>query len=246
MDSIAPVFFLYHFVFENAQEVLFEVKLNPETLEYIPPHDQKKPDWTRLDFQPCGHCGARCEELVYCPIAVNTAHVIEAFKNVESYRITDISVETRERTYSKKGISTQQALSSLLGIFMVTSGCEALDKLRPMVKYHLPFATVEETIYRTASMYLLAQFFQKRHGKEPDWDLSELTDVYQKISEVNVNICERLKRSAVQDASMNAVVILDVFAEMISISLEEELDHLEHLFLDYLQEDTLGDFYGYK
>jgi len=233
MDTNDELFFRYHFVFENAQEVLFEVNLNPETLEYIPPHNQKEPDWTRLDSQPCGHCGARCEELVCCPIAVNISGVMEAFKDIESFRTTDISVETKERTYSKRGVSTQQALSSLIGIIMVTSGCEALDKLRPMVKYHLPFATIEETIYRATSMYLLAQYFRKKHGLEPDWDLSDLVHIYQKIGEVNVSICERLKMSTAKEVNVNAVIALDVFAEMISTSLEDELSRLEQLFLDF-------------
>lgn len=233
MPSDDTLFFNYQFIFEDNQEVFFEVNLHPDTLEYLPPEIQEKPEWARRDFHSCDHCHPRHAELVHCPLAVNIADVIKAFDNIDSYALTDITVETNERTYTKQGIPTQQALSSLLGIFMVTSGCDSLDKLRPMVKFHLPFATIEETIYRTTSMYLLAQSFRKRRGLEPDWELKDLVDIYQKISDVNINICERLKISTEKDANANAVVILDVFAEMVSISLEDELNHLEHLFVDY-------------
>ena len=37
---------------------------------------------------------------------------------------------------------------------MALSGCPVLEQLKPMARFHLPFASVEETIYRAASMYL--------------------------------------------------------------------------------------------
>ncbi len=65
-----------------------------------------------------------------------------------------------------------------MGIYMVTSGCPVMGKLKPMVKFHLPFASGEETSYRMVTMYLLAQFFKYKNGKEPDWDLKNLVKIY--------------------------------------------------------------------
>tara|TARA_B100000686_G_scaffold86198_1_gene93073 strand:- start:90 stop:251 length:162 start_codon:yes stop_codon:yes gene_type:complete len=48
---------------------------------------------------------------------------------------------TDERCYVEHTTMTE-AVSSLLGIYMVTSGCPVMDKLRPMVRFHLPLATV--------------------------------------------------------------------------------------------------------
>jgi len=45
------------------------------------------------------------------------------------------------------------------------------EKLKPMVRFHLPFASIEETKYRAISMYLLAQYFLYQQGSQPDWDL---------------------------------------------------------------------------
>ena len=55
---------------------------------------------------------------------------------------------------------------SLIGIYMVTSGCPIMDKLRPMARFHLPFASTEETIYRAISTYLLGQYFLEQKGKK--------------------------------------------------------------------------------
>lgn len=61
---------------------------------------------------------------------------------------------TEERTYSKDTL-LQQGLASLLGIVMTTSGCPVLEPLKPMVRFHLPFATLTETVYRMVSMCLV-------------------------------------------------------------------------------------------
>ena len=95
-----------------------------------------------------------------------------------SYDVVDVTVESRERLYVKEQISIEHAVSSLLGIIMATSGCKDLDMLKPMVKFPLPFASIEETIYRAASMYLLAQYFRHKRGLVPDWDMAGLSSVY--------------------------------------------------------------------
>ena len=33
-----------------------------------------------------------------------------------------------------------------------------MESLKPMVRFHLPFATVEETVFRSVSTYLLSQY----------------------------------------------------------------------------------------
>lgn len=38
---------------------------------------------------------------------------------------------------------------------MVTSNGPVIDKLRPMVKFHVPFGSLEETVCRAASMCLI-------------------------------------------------------------------------------------------
>jgi Domain of unknown function (DUF6901) len=53
-----------------------------------------------------------------------------------------------ERSYFKK-TTMQKGIVSLLGILLVSSGCPVMAKLRPMVRFHLPFASMLATTFRT-------------------------------------------------------------------------------------------------
>ena len=131
----------------------------------------------------------------------------------------------------------QQALSSLLGIYMVTSGCLVMDRLRPMVRFHLPFATLEETNYRVISMYLMAQYFRRKRGLRPDWELKGLVPIYEAIQTVNKSFLARLNELKGKDANANALVILDSFAGYVTFSINTDLlDEVEGLFKPYLEE----------
>lgn len=234
MTENDPLTFRYHFTFEDGRTVSVEVKLDPQTLQYIPPDSMEVPGWAKFDYLPCEQCVEQSKESSFCPIATNIRDVIEAFQDVFSFENVDVVVETKDRTFSKEQVPIQQALSSLLGIIMVSSGCEDLDKLRPMVRFHLPFATFEETIYRAATMYLLAQYFRAKHGMAPDWNIQELVDIYERIASINANLCRRLQVATQKDAGLNAVVILDTFTKMVPFSIEEGLGNIEHLFSPYL------------
>jgi hypothetical protein len=118
---------------------------------------------------------------------------------------------------------------------MVTSGCPVMAKLRPMARFHLPFATEEETKYRALSMYLLAQYFIKRRDKKPDWEMKNLIKVFKDIRIVYKYMSKRLLASKIEDASINALVVLDNFADSINFSLTQGvLDEIEVLFNAYL------------
>lgn len=169
-------------------------------------------------------------------MAVNLAELVEGFSHVLSYEQTDVSIETNEREFVRHDVAVQQGLSSVLGIIMVSSGCPDLDYLRPMVRSHLPFASIGETIYRSTSMYLLAQFTRQRNGLEPDWSMEGLKEIYRRIDHINRNMTARLREGSDQDASLNAVVILDTFAQMVPLSVDGILQDLEHLFWPYLRE----------
>ena len=131
----------------------------------------------------------------------------------------------------------QSGLSSILGIIMVTSGCPTLDYLRPMVGTHLPFASIDESIYRAMSMYLLAQFTRAKNGLEPDWTLKGLSKIYAEIDNINISIVKRLRAATEEDASLNAVVILDSFAKLVPMSINGSFGGMEDLFWPYLQDD---------
>ena len=118
---------------------------------------------------------------------------------------------------------------------MVTSGCPIMDKLRPMVRFHLPLATPDETVFRAMAMYLVAQYFISRHGGDPDWNLEKLPLIYREVHAVNSSFMNRLHETAVRDASLNAIVRLDAFASIIVMSFDfDQLEGIEAMFDAYL------------
>jgi hypothetical protein len=120
---------------------------------------------------------------------------------------------------------------------MTTSNCPVMDKLRPMARFHLPFASSIETFYRSVSAYLTAQFLLSRKGKEPDWNLSKLLEYYKAINLVNKGMSNRLAKATESDANVNAVVILHSFGDGISYFIQDGLEEIEPMFSVYFEED---------
>ncbi len=223
-----PIRYRYTFRFADGSEKRFEVNLDPATLALIPPAEPSKPDWTRLGYHQCEQCPLN-EKVAHCPVAVNLAGLVESFKDTLSHEDIAVTVETAQRTYSKR-TSLQQGLSSIIGIYMVSSNCPVMDTLRPNARFHLPFASAEETMYRAVSMYLTAQYFRMRRGETPDWTLEHLSEMYQGVWRVNKGMTARLSHASAQDANVNAVIVLSTFGSTLDNYLEECLAEMAPLF----------------
>ncbi|MCX6138659.1 MAG: hypothetical protein NTV54_14330 [Ignavibacteriales bacterium] len=223
-----PLSYRYVFAFEDGTEKVFDLHLHPDTLELLRENHAAPPEWTRLDYYPCENCPL-IGHVEYCPIAVNFATLVAEFHQTVSYEKTTVTVTAPERTYRKE-TTVQKGLSSILGIYMTTSNCPIMDDLRPMARFHLPFATPTETLYRAVSAYLTAQFFVMREGKEPDWALTSLVDIYKKVSKVNEGFSKRISHASKKDANVNAVIILHSFGESIPFYIEHGLSEIGFLF----------------
>ncbi|HPN37647.1 MAG TPA: hypothetical protein PL041_04535 [Melioribacteraceae bacterium] len=226
----------FKFKFEDEREITFHIKIEPLTMNLLRDNTEY-PEWTKLENFKCPHCPLNSSEFNYCPVAVNLNCVIKSFNNVSSFDKVFIDVNSDERGYYKK-TDVQSGVSSLIGILMVTSGCPIMVKLKPMVRFHLPFATLEETEYKVFSMYLLAQFIKKINGKQPDWDLFELQKIYDDIKILNLNVASKIADLESKDASINAVVVLNNFADIVSFNIEEQdLTNFNLYFKDYIDSD---------
>lgn len=216
----------YHYVFrlEDGQSKEFVINLDDRTLALIASPGADLPVWARLENSKCVNCPLQGVE--YCPIAVNFAGVVEAFTDLQSHMHATIFVESPHRTYAK-ATSIQQGLSSIFGIYMVTSGCPIMDQLRPNVAFHLPFATPSETASRTIGMYLTAQFFRAKHGMTADWSLDGLVFLYSQISHVNRGMSRRLLTTTHSDAGVNAIAILHAFGDMLRDGAIDYLNQIE-------------------
>lgn len=227
-DLSNSIRFNYKFQFDDGTEKEFGVMLDSRTLRALTVSNPQRPEWTKLEFQKCENCPLGPEH-THCPVAANVSHLVDEFKFATSYDKTWVVVEAPERTYAVE-TSVQNGLASLMGIFMVTSGCPVLDVLRPMVRFHLPFATALESVYRTVSMYLLLQLFRRKEGQQPDWDLTRLGEIYKEIGKVNKGLWNRFSKASNFDANVNAVIVLNTFGDAVRFSLKKDLDDLAPLF----------------
>ena len=236
-DLDQTIYFKYHFYFKDKSEEHVIINLLLKDLGCIHSKMDLKPEWTKLEYNQCDNCKLNSDEHPYCPLALNLTDIIPKFKDKASYDKVFIRVETKDRIYERE-TSIQHGLSSLLGIIMVTSGCPNMQVLKPMVRFHLPFANVEETVFRSVSSYLLAQYFRYKKGLSPDWDLEGLLAAYKEVQIVNKGIAHRLVRTSEKDASTNAVVVLDVFAKELPFSILEGMKKIEYLYKFFEEDDN--------
>jgi hypothetical protein len=228
----------YKFRLENGTEKEFSVRLSTPGLRQEIDVRAVAPAWTKLEHQQCPNCPLKPADSPRCPVAVSLIDVVEFFKDHPSYEVVQVKIDSEVREFSGTK-SLQAVLSSLMGLHMATSGCPVLDALRPMVFTHLPFSTMEETLFRVMSMYLVAQFLRARRGQAPDWELKNLVRMYEDIYAVNVAFIRRIQSINPKDASLNAVANLDCFGAFTRFSLEKKsLEQLEALYEAYLKDDA--------
>jgi len=228
LSAKAPITFNYRFEFNDGPTKSFDIRLDRTTLELLDKPSGDPPEWTRLEVHRCSNCPL-AGKATHCPVAVNVSHVVESFRDVVSYDRAVVTVSSEERTY-QKSTSAQRGLSSIIGIYNVTSNCPILDRLRPMVRFHLPFASVEEGMYRAISMYLTAQYFVMRRGGTPDWSLASLERMYDQIAVVELGLSARYRHASRNDANVNAVILLAVLGQEIRLLLQDRLQRVEEWF----------------
>ena len=232
MDSIQ---IKYIFKWPDAGEDSYELVLDSVTLDIISPRPGEIPQWAMLDFNKCPSCPLDARNSPHCPLALALVSLNSSFAHLASYEKVHVVVVTVERT-TMKDTTAQQAVSSLMGLISPCSGCPHTRFFKPMARFHQPFATGLETIYRASSMYMLAQYFLKTEGKEADHGLAGLNDIYRSLHEVNTHCAMRLRHGASNDSTVNAVVLLDMFAKSMPYAIEESLEELGHLFHPFLHE----------
>ncbi len=214
-------------------EEVFNLHLDEKNLELQGNIPKVLPDWAKLDFCQCSHCPLNVREHPYCPLAANLVNIVRRFDSLFSYHEIHLVVTTKERTISQL-TTIQRGVGSLMGLVIATSGCPHSAFFKPMARFHLPLANNQETIYRAASMYLLAQYFLRKKGKPVDWNLRGLEEIYTNIQVVNYTIAERLRAATKSDSVLNGLVELDIFAQTLSLVIEDSLEDIRFLFDSYL------------
>lgn len=219
----------YTFTFPDHSEEVFELQLDSETLNFLVDSAAPLPEWTKLEFHQCSVCPLSPQTEPHCPLAARLVPLVRRFDGLLSFDEIHISVATEERRIIQK-TTAQRAIGSFMGLVIATSGCPHTGYFKPMARFHLPLASREETVYRATSMYLLAQYFLKKEGHRPELDLVGLQKIYQNMQIINAAIVKRLRSATETDSSVNAIIVLDIFAKTLDIVLKGSLDKIRPLF----------------
>lgn len=227
----------YKFTYEDRRVDIIDLKFDDSSLDLLPGSIKAAPaPWMALGFHQCPGCTLPNGEGAMCPVAVNLGSIVIPFRDQFSYTPVTTVVTFRDRQIGQK-CDLQTGLSSMMGLVMATSGCPLLDKLRPMAYTHQPFATMEETFFRAISGFLVAQYMRLKHHKTPHFDLSVLKEIYRNVNSVNVAFNHRLRGFEGKDANLNALVMLDIFAQMGAFTIDDNwLKKIAPLFNSYLEE----------
>ncbi len=224
----------YCFAMPDGSEEEFLLPINSVTLELEGTLPEALPPWTALEYHQCPNCVLTPEIRPYCPLAAHIVTIVKGFEKLVSHDEVRMDVTTAERFISQK-TAVQKGLSSVMGLVIATCGCPHTAFFRPMARFHLPLANDIETIYRATSMYLLAQYFLKKEGHVPDFDLNGLVQIYDNMQIINANVANRLKAAVKTDSSVNAIIRLHAFSMALPLAIGKSLEKIRHLFETYFQ-----------
>jgi hypothetical protein len=210
----------------DGSQTRLDFSFDPLTFALISAAPAEPPFWTALTFNQCANCPLNATEHPHCPAALQMATTLEPLKALISFDTVGVTVVQAERTLHAE-TSAQQALSSVLGLIMATAGCPWTDRLRPMARFHLPFASDAETLYRSVSMFLLAREIS---AEESSNGFARLEELYANLHIVNRDMARRLGAATRTDPARNAIALLDSFTTLIPAALERSLDELKPLF----------------
>lgn len=226
-----PYRFHYQFKFSDGNTKDYELLFTPQDLSLIREDEDRSPaEWTRLEYEQCRCCPLTPDTHSRCPIALNIMELVDSFKDVFSYHDCTVVCESAERTYLKN-TSVMEGLSAIFGVIMATSDCPVMEFLKPMARFHLPFSTIEETTVRTASMYLLAQYFKFKDQSGMNFDFKILENHYAKVQQVNEGLLRRIKSVSSEDADKNAIITLHSLSQFLSMEIDYSLGGLESIFV---------------
>ncbi len=225
----------YKFRFPDLEQRVLQINLDKTTLQVIRTPRDNYPDWTKMSSFRCSHCPLNAAEYEHCPLAVSLVEVLDTFKDAPSYQSVDIEVEVPARTYSKY-TSLQSGVSGVLGIYMVSSGCPIMAKLKPLLYFHLPFASLDETQIRVLSLYLLSQYVMWKRGGTPDWEMNNLLNFYDDIRILNHSVSKKIANLEKLDTSINSLIILNNFADYVTFTIDEKvLEDMEQYLHEFMK-----------
>ncbi len=222
----AALTIIYRFDLPDGSTKTLEFAFDAVDFKMLKAPPDSPPFWTELTFSRCANCPLDETLNAHCPAALQLASALEPLSALVSFDTVGVTVTQAERTVYAQ-TSAQQAMSSVIGLVMATSGCPWTDHLRPMARFHLPFASEAETVYRSIGMFLLARAIA---GSDEPQGFAALEELYQNLHVVNRDMSRRLGAAARTDPARNAMALLDAYTTLLPEALERSLDELSPLF----------------
>ena len=212
----------------------FTVRLHRTTLRLVADPDAPLPPWTRLTYQQCPICPLPATPGALCPAAVGLAPIVAAFHDTWSCEPVEVTLVAEARVVTKRA-GLHEALSGIVGLSLMTSGCPRLAPLRPLAASHQPFCGLEEMFYRMATLYAFAQVRRHQQGLRADWTFAGLVQLAADVAAVHRTILDRLVEVSPKDAVRNALLQWNCYAQYISPqTLPDRLARLDPIFRAYM------------
>lgn len=216
--------FIYNLRAASGVEHTFEIDLERHHHGVLPVKGTP-PEWTLLEYQRCPNCPFESPSHPWCPTALDLIPLAEPFTGSLSIDRVDVWVHTAERSYFKN-CDLQTALKSLFGLVMASSACPHMARLKPLAYFHLPFATLEETVHRTVGAYLVNQYITHTEGNKPDWDLKNLEGLYSELRTVNTHFMKRMRKASTEDANINALQTFVSISSIVEMGIDDLLNKM--------------------
>lgn len=232
MDSVSTEYKIR--LGEDGTEV-FRFELDERTFELRTPEVPDPPPWTQLSFKQCPHCPLSEQEHSHCPVALRLWDLVGRFHDTRSIDEVELEVITQERRIVQT-LAIQRAIASILDLVLPACGCPITAHLRPLARFHLPLASEEETVFRVAGMYLLAQYLLGRNSENAGVELGGLTRIYEDLHVLNKAVSSRLQGATQSDSVKNAITLVDMYCMLVSVLLEDKLAEMGEFFGSYLPE----------
>ncbi|MEI6235439.1 MAG: hypothetical protein WCT04_20475 [Planctomycetota bacterium] len=196
----------YVFKFNDGREHRVTTELDSATQAIIAKPNDALPEWTALGFNKCAGCPLSVADHPRCPVAVNLVEIVDLFKEFFSYEEVHVTVETDDRTYAKQ-TSLEDALVSLLDLYLSGSGCPVMDKMRPTLDCHVPFPSPNDISNRMLRIYLVTHYLLSKSDKPMELESERIAEFIRTMQDVNAAFLQRLKAVAKKDALRNSMVV---------------------------------------
>jgi Domain of unknown function (DUF6901) len=216
----------YRFDLPDGSQKFLDFTFDPADFRLANAAPAAPPFWTALTFSQCANCPLDAADHPHCPAALQMAPAVELLEALVSFDTVGVTVTQEERKIYAE-TTAQQAMSSVLGLIMATAGCPWTDRFRPMARFHLPFASEVETVYRSISMFLLAR---ELAGASEPHGFAALEKLYENLHVVNRDMARRLGAATRTDPAQNAIALLDAHAALLPAAIASSLEELKPLF----------------